>query len=75
MYRLRDLKNGLFQIHKKSGEAWEGTPKILFNKAMNLGVPEGELTKAVHRLTATGDDYADFESDGRFKFTSKGKRK
>jgi hypothetical protein len=75
MFRLRDLKNGLFEIHKSSGEAWQGTPKILFNKAMQLGVPEPELTKAVHRLTASGDDYADFERDGRFKMTAKGKKR
>jgi hypothetical protein len=75
MFRLRDLKNGLFEIHKQHGEAWQGTPKILFNKALSWGIPESELTKAVNKLTATGDDYADFESNGRFKFTQKGKKR
>lgn len=67
MYRLRNLKNGLFQIHStKYRTAFEGTPETLFHKAQAMGIPESELSKAVNEMLARGDDYADFGIYGHF---------
>ena len=71
MFRLRDLKNGLYQIHKKNGPAYEGTPKLIFKRAVQLGVVEEELTAAVTQLTYYGHDYADFGVYGRLMWTKK----
>lgn len=71
MFRLRDLKNGLFQIHKKNGPAYEGTPRVLFTKAVQLGLPETELSTAVNQLNVYKDDYADFSGSGKLLYTKK----
>ena len=76
MYRLRDLKNGLFQIHsKRHNPAYEGTPRSVFATASKMGVPEQELATAVNQLQYTGHDYADFDDNGRFMYTKPGKPK
>ena len=69
MFRLRDLKNGLFQIHKSNGPAYEGTPRSIFDAAIKMGVIEKELVHAVNQLDLRSDDYADFRSDGHLMFT------
>lgn len=71
MFRLRDLKNGLFQIHKKNGQAFEGTPRSIFSVAIKMGIEEKELAYAVNQLQASNHDYADFGVNGRFLFTKK----
>lgn len=72
MYRLRNLKIGLFQIHSSSHRnAYEGTPETLFKQVMRMGIPEKELIYAVNRLYETGDDYANFSRYGDFLGTCK----
>lgn len=71
MFRLRDLKNGLYQIHKTKGPAFEGTPRSLFHQAMKMGIPERQLTRAVTDLQNYNDDYADFDDSGVLKYTKK----
>lgn len=71
MFRLRDLKNGLYQIHKEKGPAYEGTPMSIFTQAVRMGIVQKELIAAVHMLTKNQDDYADFNDYGRLKFTRK----
>lgn len=73
MFRIRDLKNGFYQVHKKNGPAFEGTPNILFKKAVELGIQEKELVYAVLRLGNENNDYADFDNDGRLKTISRGR--
>jgi hypothetical protein len=73
MFRLRDLKNGLFQIHKSNGPAFEGTPRSLFAQAVKMGIPERELSKAVNALHTYHDHYADFDDYGNFKYSKRNK--
>lgn len=65
MFRLRDLKNGLYQIHKKNGEAFEGTPKTIFETAIKMGIQPVELTFSVNAMYRDHAHYADFDSSGR----------
>lgn len=71
MFRLRDLKNGFYQIHKEKAGAFEGTPTLIFTQAIKWGVVEKELIAAVHMLSRNDDDYADFNDYGRLKWTKK----
>lgn len=66
MFRLRDLKNGLYQIHKTNGPAYEGTPFSIFKEAVKLGVVQQELLIAVDFLKKNKHDYAEFNDYGRF---------
>lgn len=72
MFRLRDLKNGMYQIHsKKSGIGYEGTPITIFKTALKLGVSSQDLTKAVNHLYVNGEHYADFDASGLLLATVK----
>lgn len=74
MFRIRDLKNGLYQVHKKNGPAFEGTPMSVFTQAVKMGIVEKELIAAVLMLQKNEHDYADFNEQGRLKFTKKNGR-
>ncbi len=69
--RLRDLKNGLYQIHSTKHGAFEGTLNPIFWEAVKWGVEAKELNYAVKHLNESGDDYADFGVFGSFMFSSK----
>lgn len=71
MYRLRDLKNGLYQIHKEDAGAYEGTPISIFTQAVKWGVVQKELIVAVNKLQNENHDYADFNHYGRLRWTKK----
>jgi hypothetical protein len=72
MFRLRDLKNGLFQIHSKAhNKAFEGMCKAVCHISLQMGIPEDELILALEELTSTGNDYADFGFKGKFIRTMK----
>lgn len=71
MFRLRDLKNGLFQIHKTQGGAFEGTPKLIFRTATKMGVNPQSIFTAVCQLQQNKHDYAEFNSKGLFVGTKK----
>lgn len=72
MFRLRDLKNGLYQIHSSSHtKAYEGTPMSVFAQAVKMGVQQRELIAAVNNLTKLGHDYADFNDYGRLVKTQR----
>lgn len=71
MFRLRDLKNWTYQIHKSNGPAYEGTPLSIFNEAVKMGVNQRELLQAVHILTKSNHDYADFNDYGRLTKTKR----
>lgn len=72
MFRLRDLKNGLYQIHsKKSGMGYEGTPVTIFKTALKLGVSKADLRKAVNHLFVNNEHYADFDASGLLLTTVK----
>lgn len=66
MFRLRDLKNGLYQFHVKRGQAWEGTPRSVCQKAVEAGINQNDLAHALTRLNEQGFDYADFTEAGRY---------
>lgn len=68
MFRLRDLKNGLYQIHKKGGQAFEGTPTPILQAAVKMGVSQNSLIQATLELQRSGKDFADFDEYGRLKF-------
>lgn len=69
--RLRDLKNGTYQLHSKKHGALEGDLHPVFWEAVNWGVSASELTHAIEELTKKGDDYAEFGMLGSFLFTAK----
>jgi hypothetical protein len=68
-YRLRDLKNGLYQIHKKNGPAYEGTRWIVLTTAVKMGIREADLVQAVVALQKLNHDYADFTGYGELRYT------
>lgn len=71
-FRIRDLKNGLYQVHtRKGGQAYEGTPRSLFAKAIELGIKEEHLAKAVVIMSEKNHDYADFSPTGYMMATKK----
>lgn len=74
MFRLRDLKNGLYQIHKTKGPAFEGTPRSIFTEAIKMGIVEQHLAYAVVTLDKKDHDYADFTTQGLFIATMKNKK-
>lgn len=71
MFRLRILKTGLFQIHKLNGRAFEGTPKLILDKAVKMGVQPDDLNYALEELERRHHDYADFSISGRLLWTKK----
>ena len=73
VYRLRDLKNGLFQIHVSDGPAYEGAQDVIIAAAINMGLDYDDLKFAVFELETTNHDYAEFGIFGRFIYTAKDK--
>lgn len=69
MYRLRDLKNGQYQIHKNSGPAFEGDLASIFKKAVVMGIQPDEFEEAVIELEAKQHDYAEFGIFGCFLYS------
>jgi hypothetical protein len=68
MFRLRDLKNGFYQIHKKNGQAFEGTPTPILQAAIKMGVSQNDLIAATLQLQKDNKDYADFNEYGRLRY-------
>ncbi len=75
MYRLRDLKNGQYQIHKKNGMAYEGTKDGIAHAAVKLGVDEKELGFAFEELEKRGHTVAEFGVYGKLIFTDRDQKK
>lgn len=74
MYRLRDQKNGLWQIHSKVYGAFEGPANQIFPQAQKMGVHPYDLKLAINQLVTLNHDYADFGVQGRLIYTAKGKK-
>lgn len=74
MYRLRDLKNGLYQIHKRDGKAFEGNLEVIKLAAVGMGIKSQEFDIAVFELEYQDHDYAEFGIWGRFVFTQSDRR-
>lgn len=70
-YRIRDLKNGLYQIHASEGKAFEGTIQHIFAIGLAWGLDEEDMIAAVMEMTDNGHDYAEFGRYGRLIFTSR----
>ena len=70
-YRLKDLGNGLFQIHSKNYGAFEGTPGTICKKVVSMGVKETELSRAVNRMSRDSSTMADFDANGNLLVTWK----
>lgn len=69
MYRLRDLKNGKYQIHVKNGEAFEGTTAAILEKCvMDLGFDVNEVEDAMIDLHVGNFDYAEFGVFKRYMY-------
>lgn len=71
MYRLKILNNGLYQIHSRDMGAFEGTPNIIKQKAIEIGIQPEELNYAENLMKTLGDDIAEFGYYGTFLFTDK----
>lgn len=66
---LKDLKNGLYQIHSEYNGAFEGTISAIFKRIKKWGINENDFIYATRLLKETGDIYADFGIFGRFLYT------
>jgi hypothetical protein len=75
MYRLRDLKNGLYQIHVMDGAAFEGPVGPIFKKCVELGLRPAEVEEALCDLTRLNHDYAEFGVFRHYIFTAKDEKK
>jgi len=71
MYRLRDLKTGIYQIHSKTGKAFEGTLTAIKTQAVGMGIKSQEFDIAIFELEYHDHDYADFGILGWFIMTGK----
>lgn len=71
MFRIRDLKNGQYQVHVNEGPAFEGTLKPIMKKCLELGMRLEEVEMAIVELGANGDDIAEFGVRGYFMYTLK----
>lgn len=72
-YRLKDLKNGQYEIHSPKG-AFQGPLKDIYKKSLQLGVEERDLELAVLELNRLGHHSAEFGMAGRFMYTEAKKR-
>lgn len=70
-FRLKMMSKGIFQIHSKSS-SFEGTKKIIFEKAVELGCIRKELDLAVEEMNKMGHDCAEFGIGGSFMYTING---
>ena len=68
--RLRDLKNGLYQIHSKHG-AFEGRLNLIYWKAVKWGINPVDLAFAVKLMKTENHDYANFGVFGGLLYSAK----
>lgn len=73
-YRMRDLKNGSFQIHSTNDGAFEGSIVQILAIGLQWGLHEEDMIQAVLEMEEEGTDYAEFGTMGRLIFTAKDKR-
>lgn len=71
MYRLKLLKNGQYQIHSKTGVAYEGCRELVTLKALELGIKRDELEFAFFDLDLYGHNCAEFGIFGSMLYTRK----
>jgi hypothetical protein len=69
-YQLRDLKNGLYQIHETEGKAYEGNLQQILAIALLWKLDENDVVEALMQMTDHGHDYAEFGTVGRLIFTA-----
>lgn len=69
MFRIRDLKNGLYQVHKKNGPAFEGELKQIAKKGKYMGINIDHMLMAIEKLCLNDHDYADFNDKGLLIYT------
>lgn len=71
-FRIRDLKNGLYQIHFYDGSvALEGGLEAMFRIILKKNIAWAELEEAVLEMNRNDDDYAEFGMLGTFLFSAK----
>lgn len=68
-YRMKDLKNGNYQIHSEHHGAFEGTLGPIFKKAVEIGVETSSVEKAVREMSRLNHKVAEFGISGIFMFT------
>ena len=73
-YRMRDLKNGSYQIHSTNDGAFEGTVTQIFAIGLQWGLNEEDMIQAVLEMEELGHDFAEFGTMGRLIFTGKDKK-
>lgn len=72
MYRLKTLKNGMYQIHSKHpSKAFEGTLNLILVASETLGVKKDALSTALVQLDQHNHDYAEFSKSGYFILTGR----
>lgn len=73
--RLRRTNQGLFQIHMKGRQSYEGSPQLIFQQAVKYGLNPSEVSLAMDLLVRNQDDYAEFGIFGSLIYTTKDERK
>lgn len=72
--KLRDKKNGLYQIHSKHG-AFEGPLNLIYWQAVEWGLTTSELDFGIKVMKRENHDYATFGIFGGFIFSANDERK
>lgn len=73
-FKLKMLTNTIFQIHSKTGGAFEGPKHQVWAMAEELGVFGPDLDEALDEMLKLDHDYATFGIGGRFVFTGRTER-
>lgn len=71
-YRIKDLKNGQYQVHSSKG-AFEGPLRKIYKKSLQLGIEERDLELAILELNRLNHYSAEFGISGKFMYTEKKK--
>lgn len=68
--RIRDLKNGKYQIHFYSGEAFEGSLQQITRLALRKALEFKSFENAIVEMEQTGNTYAEFGIFGTLLYTA-----
>lgn len=74
-FRLKKINDSIFQIHSKTGPAYEGTKAMIWAVSERMGVRRPDLDEALDEMEKLGHDTAEFGIGGGFIYTSNSKKK
>jgi hypothetical protein len=60
MYRVKNLKNGLYQLHSKKYGAFEGTRENIIGKCLQMDLDAKDIAYVFRQFDENNKDMADF---------------